>query len=100
MNIFEKIETQLKNNKFVLYMKGTPDNPKCGYSEQVSNIVKLFNKKILFIDVIDNNEFRVNLPKYSKWPTFPQLWINNNLIGGCDIITEMYNNGELKKLFT
>ena len=79
----------------ILYMKGTPQFPQCGFSAQVAKILELCSAKYTFVNVLENPDIRSTLPQYAQWPTFPQLYINGELIGGCDILTEMYENGEL-----
>ena len=95
----EKIEKEIKSNKVVLFVKGTPEAPQCGFS---ASTMELFSKKLKIpfhsVDIIANSEFRRALPEYSKWPTFPQVFINGKLIGGCDIAHEMFESGELQKL--
>lgn len=94
----KKIKNQLLNNPIILYMKGSPKIPTCGFSLKAVEILKNCGEKFAYIDVITNNDIRIELPKFSNWPTFPQLWINNKLIGGYDIMKEMQKNGELKLL--
>ncbi|CAA3707707.1 Glutaredoxin-4 [Candidatus Portiera aleyrodidarum] len=94
----EIIKEQIKTNKIILYMKGTPNFPQCRFSAQAVNFLRQYLKNFKYINVLENIHIRYELPKFSKWPTFPQLWVNSNLIGGSDIIVEMYKNGELKKL--
>ncbi|CDZ16463.1 Glutaredoxin 4 [Candidatus Johnevansia muelleri] len=92
------IKNQIRNNSVLLYMKGTPENPQCGFSAKAVQILNICCKHFSYINILENHSIRLDLPKYANWPTFPQLWINGDLIGGCDIITEMYNNGTLKRL--
>ena len=94
----ERIEKEIKSHKVVLFVKGTPQAPQCGFSAAT---MELFNKlKVPFhsVDVIANPDLRRGLPEYSKWPTFPQVFINGKLVGGCDLVQEMYKNGELEAL--
>ena len=91
------IKEQLKNNKIILYLKGTPDAPMCGYSAQVVQILKKLNIEYNFIDVLQNTKIREEIKIYSNWPTFPQLYVNEKLIGGADIISELYEKNLLKK---
>ncbi|CAL4320416.1 Grx4 family monothiol glutaredoxin [Buchnera aphidicola] len=100
MNIIQKIESQIKDNPILIYMKGTPESPSCGFSAQAVQALSACGKKFAYINVLENIEIRNELPKYASWPTFPQLWINGELVGGCSIIIEMLNNGELQKLIT
>ncbi|QJC28078.1 Grx4 family monothiol glutaredoxin [Enterobacteriaceae endosymbiont of Plateumaris braccata] len=98
MKIFEKIKKQISDNPIILYMKGSPKNPKCGFSDKTVNILISYNIKFIYIDVLNNPDIRKYLPKYANWPTFPQLWINGELIGGYDIIYNMYCNKELDNI--
>ncbi|CAL4042670.1 Grx4 family monothiol glutaredoxin [Buchnera aphidicola] len=100
MSIIEKIERQIKENIILIYIKGTPDTPNCGFSAQAVQALSLCGEKFAYIDILKNPEIRAELPKYANWPTFPQLWIGGELIGGCDIIMEMLRQGTLKKLIT
>ena len=95
----EVIDNEINNNEVCLFMKGTPDAPQCGFSMAVSNILKILEVKFKGIDVLENNELRQGIKEYSEWPTIPQLYIKKEFIGGCDIIKEMFENGELKKIF-
>jgi monothiol glutaredoxin len=79
-------------------MKGSPDQPRCGFSAQASQALMACGKPFAFIDILSNPEIRAQLPQYSEWPTFPQLFVQGELVGGCDIITEMYQSGELQTL--
>lgn len=96
--IIEKIKKQLKNNNIIIYMKGSPKNPSCGFSAQAVQALFSCGVRFAYIDILEHPDIRESLPKYSNWPTFPQLWINKELIGGCDIILEMFRNGELLKI--
>ncbi len=98
MNIIEKINNQIADNKILLYMKGSPDKPECGFSQRASQILMACGKEFSFVDILSNPEIRQELPSVSEWPTFPQLFINGELVGGSDIMMEMYQNGELKEL--
>ncbi len=99
-NTIEKIKKQIESNKLIIYIKGTPSNPMCGFSAKVINILNLLNLDYSYVDVIENNDIRQSLPLYSKWPTFPQVFYKQKLIGGADIITELYDKNELKKILT
>ena len=90
------IEKQLKEHSILIYMKGTPTFPQCGFSSQAVSALKSCRKEFSFVNILENPDIRAILPKYSDWPTFPQLYINGELIGGCDIILEMKKSGELK----
>lgn len=98
MEIMETIKQQIEQNPVILYMKGSPDAPQCGFSMKASQAVMSCGRRFAFVDVLSNPDIRQNLPKYANWPTFPQLWVKGELVGGCDIITEMHENGELKTL--
>jgi monothiol glutaredoxin len=96
MDIMDTIKQQIADNTVILYMKGSPNAPQCGFSMRSSQAIMECGKRFAFVDILTNPDIRTNLPKYAEWPTFPQLWINGELIGGCDIITEMHEAGELK----
>ena len=94
-----KIKTEIENNEVCLFMKGTPDAPQCGFSMAVSNILKILEVNFKGVNVLENQSLREGIKTYSDWPTIPQLYIKKEFVGGCDIIKEMYENGELKKIF-
>ena len=96
--ISDLIGKEIENNEVCLFMKGTPDAPQCGFSMAVSNILKILEVRFKGINVLENNELRQGIKEYSDWPTIPQLYIKKEFVGGCDIIKEMYENGELKKI--
>ena len=98
MNISKKIKNIIDENKVCLFMKGTPDTPQCGFSMAVSNILKHLNVKFKSVNVLESEELRQGVKEFSDWPTIPQLYINKEFIGGCDIVKEMFEKGELKKL--
>ncbi|TVZ37962.1 monothiol glutaredoxin [Alteromonadaceae bacterium 2753L.S.0a.02] len=98
MDIMENIKKQIEENAIILYMKGSPNAPQCGFSLKASQALMSCGKRFAYVDVLSNPDIRQNLPKYANWPTFPQLWVKGELVGGCDIITEMQENGELKTL--
>lgn len=98
-NIQDKIRQQLAEYPAILYMKGTPQFPQCGFSSRVVAILKRIGQPFAYINILQEPEIRENLPKVSDWPTFPQLFINGELVGGCDIIEEMDEDGELAPLF-
>ena len=98
MEIKEEIQEQIKTNPILLYMKGTPDAPECGFSSKACQILISCGKPFSFVDILSNPEIRSNLPTISDWPTFPQLFINGDLIGGSDIMTEMNDSGTLKEI--
>ncbi|MBX4181147.1 Grx4 family monothiol glutaredoxin [Sodalis sp. CWE] len=96
--VLEKIKKQINDNPVILYMKGSPTLPNCGFSAKAVRILSSCGERFAYIDVLSNADIRAELPKFANWPTFPQLWINGKLIGGCDIIIEMYRCGELQSL--
>ena len=98
MDIFETIKDQIENNSILLYMKGSPNQPQCGFSARTVQALMACGERFAYVDILSNPDIRANLPKYANWPTFPQLWVNGELIGGCDIVTEMFENGELQGL--
>ena len=92
------IDNEIKNNDVCLFMKGTPDAPQCGFSMAVSNMLKILEVNYKGINVLENQSLREGIKEFSDWPTIPQLYIKNEFVGGCDIVKEMYENGELKKI--
>lgn len=98
MDIREKIKQQVESDRIVLYMKGTPQAPMCGFSAQVVKLLGAVGAKFSSFDVLADNEIRQGVKDYSNWPTIPQLYIDGELIGGCDIVTELYQRGELQQL--
>ncbi len=98
MSTEQTINDQIAANPILIYMKGNPDAPQCGFSSQASQLLMACGKKFAFVDILANPEIRATLPSVSNWPTFPQLFVNGELVGGCDIIVEMYENGELQSL--
>jgi len=98
MSIEQTIQEQISGNSILLYMKGSPQMPQCGFSAQTVQALMACGKRFAYVDVLGNPEIRANLPKVSNWPTFPQLFVDGELVGGCDIITEMHQNGELQPL--
>ena len=98
MDIIEKINNQIADNKILLYMKGSPDKPECGFSQRASQILMACGKEFSFVDILSNPEIRQELPSVSEWPTFPQLFVDGELVGGCDIITEMHESDELSSV--
>ena len=95
-NIKKKIEDYIKKNEVCLFMKGTPEIPQCGFSLAVSNMLKHLEVKFRGIDILENTELRQGIKEYSDWPTIPQLYIKETFIGGCDIVKEMFEKGELQ----
>ncbi|MGB5627738.1 MAG: Grx4 family monothiol glutaredoxin [Woeseiaceae bacterium] len=98
MSVKERIEEQLASHDVLLYMKGSPDFPQCGFSGQTVAALNAIGKPYAFVNIFEDPEIREGLKEYSNWPTFPQLYVKGELIGGCDIVVEMYNSGELKAL--
>ncbi|XRX43244.1 MAG: Grx4 family monothiol glutaredoxin [Buchnera aphidicola (Tetraneura sorini)] len=98
MKTIEKIKSQIKNNPIIIYMKGTPEHPSCGFSAQAVKILSSFGTRFAYVDVLENPDIRTELPNYANWPTFPQLWISGELIGGCSIIIELFKSGKLKEI--
>ena len=98
MDIFETIKEQIESNDILLYMKGSPNQPQCGFSARTVQALMACGERFAYVDILSNPDIRSNLPKYANWPTFPQLWVKGELIGGCDIVTEMFENGELQTL--
>ncbi|WP_369602826.1 Grx4 family monothiol glutaredoxin [Hahella sp. SMD15-11] len=98
MDIMETIKDQINSNKVILYMKGTPNMPQCGFSARAVQALMACGEKFAYVNILEHPDIRENLKIYSNWPTFPQLYVNGELVGGADIITEMYESGELQKL--
>ena len=98
MEIKDKIENLIKDNEVCLFMKGTPDAPQCGFSMAVINVLKHLNVNFKSINVLENENLRQGIKDFSDWPTIPQLYVKKEFVGGCDIIKEMFEKGELKKL--
>ena len=98
MDINDRIKEQLDTNEVMLYIKGTPDFPQCGFSSQAVAALKKIGKPFSYVNIFEDPEIREGLKVYSNWPTFPQLYVKGELIGGCDIMMEMYENGELTEL--
>ncbi|CBA30567.1 Grx4 family monothiol glutaredoxin [Cronobacter turicensis] len=94
----EKIQRQIAENPILLYMKGSPKLPSCGFSAQAVQALSACGERFAYVDILQNPDIRAELPKYANWPTFPQLWVDGELVGGCDIIIEMYQRGELQPL--
>ena len=92
------ITNEINNNEICLFMKGTPDAPQCGFSMAISNMLKILEVNFKGINVLENEELRQGIKQFSDWPTIPQLYIKKEFVGGCDIVKEMYENGELKKI--
>ena len=100
MDVNDRIEEQLTGNPVMLYMKGTPDFPQCGFSGQTVAALKALGQPFSYVNIFEDPGIREGLKAYSNWPTFPQLYVKGELIGGSDIVVEMYHSGELKQLLT
>lgn len=98
MEIHATIRKQLADHPVLIYMKGSPEQPQCGFSAQASQLLMQCGARFAYIDILANPDIRAGLPEVSDWPTFPQLFVDGELVGGCDIITEMYQAGELQSL--
>lgn len=98
MDVMERIKQTIEGNRIVIFMKGTPQSPQCGFSMRASQALAACGVDFAHVDVLADPEVRQNLPRYSNWPTFPQVFINGELVGGCDIVMEMYQSGELQRL--
>lgn len=98
MDTLETIKQQIAENPVLLYMKGSPNQPQCGFSQRSSQALMACGKRFAYVDILANQDIRATLPQYANWPTFPQLWVKGELIGGNDIILEMYESGELQAL--
>ncbi|MFK7976947.1 MAG: Grx4 family monothiol glutaredoxin [Halioglobus sp.] len=98
MDIIETIKEQIATNNILLYMKGSPNAPQCGFSARTVEALMACGERFAYVDILSNPEIRASLPGYAQWPTFPQLWVAGELVGGCDIITEMAESGELQTL--
>ena len=98
MKTNEKIKSLIKHNDVCLFMKGTPDAPQCGFSMAVINVLKHLNVNFKSINVLENENLRQGIKDFSDWPTIPQLYVKKEFVGGCDIVKEMFEKGELKKL--
>ena len=98
VDVIERIKQQLKSNPVVLYMKGTPDFPQCGFSAAASRALAACGAEFAYVNIFEDPELRDALKQYSNWPTYPQLYVNGELVGGSDIILEMYQSGELQQL--
>ncbi|GAC1456531.1 MAG: Grx4 family monothiol glutaredoxin [Steroidobacteraceae bacterium] len=100
MDVVERIKAELNSGPVVLFMKGTPDFPQCGFSAQTVAALRAVGADFRHVNIFEEPEIREGLKRYSNWPTYPQLYVKGELIGGCDIALEMYQSGELRKLMT
>lgn len=98
MEITADIEKRISENPILLFMKGSPDAPQCGFSMQVARALQACQAKFAYVDVLSEPEMRRHLPSYSNWPTFPQLFVNGELIGGCDIVVDLFQQGRLQEI--
>ncbi|TXH03452.1 MAG: Grx4 family monothiol glutaredoxin [Nevskiaceae bacterium] len=98
MDALERIKQQVTDNPVIIYMKGTPDFPQCGFSARASQALKACNVPFAYINIFEDEEIYRALPKFANWPTFPQLYVKGELIGGCDITLDLFQSGELKKM--
>jgi monothiol glutaredoxin len=98
MDALAKIKEQIESNAILLYMKGTPKFPQCGFSSQTVQALMNCGERFAFVNILENPDIRAELPKYANWPTFPQLWINGELVGGCDIVVDLAQTGELAEM--
>jgi len=98
MEVMEFIKQQVETNPVVIFMKGTPDFPQCGFSARTAQALAACGEKFVAVNIFENPEVHRNLPSYSNWPTFPQVFIDGQLVGGCDITLELFQRGELQKL--
>jgi monothiol glutaredoxin len=98
MDVLERIDGQVKGNPVVIYMKGTPQFPQCGFSARAATALQETGVKFAYVNILEDGEIFQNLPRYADWPTFPQIYVAGELIGGCDITVELFENGELKTM--
>ncbi|NVJ61236.1 MAG: Grx4 family monothiol glutaredoxin [Gammaproteobacteria bacterium] len=96
METLDRIKQQISENDILIYMKGSPKLPMCGFSAQAVQALMQCGEEFAYVDILENPDIRAELPNYANWPTFPQLWVKGELIGGCDIILEMFQKGELQ----
>ena len=97
-DVLDTIREQIESNPIILYMKGTPAAPQCGFSARTVQCLVSCGQRFAYVDILAHPEIRATLPQFANWPTFPQLYVNGELIGGCDIVTEMFESGELEPL--
>ena len=100
MDVMERIKEQVENNPIIIFMKGTPQFPQCGFSARAAEALKSCGERFAYVNVLADPEIFEHLPRFADWPTFPQVYINGELIGGCDITLELQANGELKQMVT
>ena len=97
-SIKKKIENDINSNKIMVYMKGTPQSPECGFSKSIADVLTLHDAPYHFCNILENPEIRQGIKEYSDWPTIPQVYVNGEFIGGCDVVLDLHNTGELKKI--
>ncbi|SFX11095.1 Grx4 family monothiol glutaredoxin [Marinospirillum alkaliphilum] len=97
-NTLDTIKEQISSNPVLLYMKGTPQMPQCGFSAQAVQALMSCGQKFAFVNILEHPDIRAELPKFANWPTFPQLWLKGELVGGCDIILDLQQQGELQAM--
>ena len=97
-DVIETIKEQIANNPVIIYMKGSPNAPQCGFSARAVQALMGCGERFAYVDILQHPEIRAALPQYANWPTFPQLWVNGELVGGSDIMLEMFERGELQSL--
>lgn len=98
MDVMDFIKKQVEENPVVIFMKGTPDFPQCGFSSRASQALAACGESYAYVNIFENPEVHRNLPRYSNWPTFPQIFVGGQLVGGCDITLELFERGELQKM--
>jgi monothiol glutaredoxin len=98
MDVIEQIKATIAENPVLLFMKGSPEAPQCGFSMRTAEALKACNTEFAYVDIMANPEIRASLPQVSNWPTFPQVFINGELVGGCDIVLDLYQKGELQTM--
>ncbi len=98
VEVLDTIKEQIETHPIILYMKGSPQAPQCGFSAQTVQCLMACGERFAYVDILANPEIRATLPQYANWPTFPQLYVEGELVGGCDIVTEMFESGELEPL--
>jgi monothiol glutaredoxin len=98
MSALEKIQQQVQSHPIIIYMKGTPQFPQCGFSARAADVLKKCEVEFAYVNVLTDKEVYENLPKFANWPTFPQIYVKGELIGGCDIVVEMFREDKLKPL--
>jgi len=98
MDVQERIRTVVEENNVIIFMKGSPEAPQCGFSKRTSEALKACNAEFAYVDVLAEPEVRSNLPQFSNWPTFPQVFVKGEFVGGCDIVMDMFQKGELQAM--